>query len=70
MRFEIGDVVRLSKDSRWYGYDENDPVDVDGIVVALIGTRFPIKVRWRHDGSCVYNETDLKLVKKGENNGN
>lgn len=69
MRFEIGDVVRIGKNVS-LGQNYFSPRKTEGIV-KYINTRQnnPICVNW--DGlNLSAKERDLKLVRKGENNGN
>ena len=68
MRFNIGDIVRISKKSGYYGEDECNPKDMDGEIVETdsreIGITYPIKVQWDNGESCVFREIDLKLRRR------
>ena len=66
MRFEKGDIVRISKDCLCYGLPfKFHPNDIDGCVKWIGEGR--VCVSWCNGFSNIYtNESDLKLVKKGE----
>jgi len=61
MRFQVGDTVRLSKDSKC----EANPKRVEGNIISIDNDPdLPIDVYWRNDTGSCYREIDLKLVKR------
>lgn len=64
MRFRIGDIVKISKDSSFYGISEKtNPRDVEGRIIELqIGNW--IRVAWNNGYKNSYFEIDLRLVRK------
>jgi len=65
MRFRVGDVVRLKKDSVFHDTDRN-PKNTNGRITN-ISTVFAAIV-WNNGHDNAYHESDLRLVKRGENN--
>lgn len=66
MRFKEGDIVKISKNSKWYGWNAYNPKDVEGEVVELV-TEFAYPVRVIFNGNntdTVFEEKDLKLVRR------
>ncbi len=73
MRFLEGDIVRIAKDTCFYGEGgPSDPKDTNGIITYIdsIGHNdndwFPISVKWDADHETSYREKDLKLVRRPE----
>ena len=67
MRFNEGDVVRISKDSTYFGRSNDNPRNVNGIITRineLTGLIMPITVEWVGGEVNVYREIDLKLVRR------
>lgn len=60
MRFQIGDIVRISKVSGWYGTSEDNPKDIEGVIEELPC----IKVIWDNSTYNFYEEHDLRLVRR------
>ena len=63
--FKIGDRVKISKSSEWYGGGNNNPKDVEGKVYQIDpkGYReFYYKVKWDNSTSNEYRAKDLELV--------
>ena len=69
MKYRIGDTVRISKKSHYYGFSLHDPKDTDGIIVALVSfvPNQPIVVEWIDGTHNTYTESSLKLRKRGNN---
>lgn len=65
MRFEVGDIVKISRDSKWYGYNSRNPRDTIGKIGSIDDW---IGVWWDTDCNNSYEEEDLKLVRKGDRN--
>lgn len=64
MRFKVDDIVRISKDSQYYGRDpEYNPKDINGKIVN-ISSGIKIRVDWDTGGDNGYNEDDLRLVRR------
>ena len=67
-RFNIGDIVRISKKHRFYGLSDNYPT-TDGIVVEInhvINSVTVIYVLWNNiDDTKTYLEHNLKLRRRG-----
>ncbi len=64
MRFMQDDIVKIGKDSDYYGTYCN-PKDVKGIIVGInTSPTLPIKVYWDNEEFNFYDEIDLKLVKR------
>ena len=65
-KFKIGDIVKISKCSGYYGCGKssNNPEDTPGkIIIAHGDGDLNIRVEWVNGTSNCYNETDLELVK-------
>lgn len=63
MRFNVGDIVRIAKDGRYYGINKSNPKDTNGYIKRIGG--YMIRVCWDNDTENAYNEHDLKLVRRG-----
>jgi hypothetical protein len=59
--FKVGDRVRISKDSEYYGKNDRNPADVDGTVKTVGEARLPFVyyVSWDTGDSNSYREGDL-----------
>ena len=66
MRYNIGDKVRISKKSIYYGLDRGNPKDIDGEIVEIDETSnmHPIRVMWENTHYRHYRERDLKLRRR------
>lgn len=68
MRFQVGDIVRISKSFTDLDGEKEYPQNTDGRVYNLNGTDYPIRVRF--DGveyrSTIseFKESELKLVRR------
>ena len=64
-RFNIGDVVRISKKSEFYNdtWDSN-PKDMDGTVTLNNDWEHGHQVEWDNGYNNAYDEDDLKLVRR------
>ena len=64
MRFQTGDIVKISKQSEYYDTDVNyNPKDMAGKVI-MIGNN-GVRVIWLHSNrSNGYKESDLRLVRR------
>lgn len=66
MKFNLGDVVRIRKDSKYYGVSiliEYNPVDVDGVVIKYDSNNenwHVYRVRWDNGYENVYRPIDLE----------
>lgn len=70
--FKIGDTVKISPESEFYGRggNPNNPQELAGIVTSINGTQnggtmrrpLPISVRWPN-GHNIYGDEDLILVR-------
>ena len=67
MRFQVGDIVKISKHSKYYGdCDRNDPKDEEGKVISTNDDdepNHPIRTSWI-SGANLYRENDLRLVRR------
>ena len=62
MRFQTGDIVKISKKSEWYGENtEWNPKDMEGKIKAITGH---IRVKWINNEDNFYAERDLRLVRR------
>ena len=62
MRFQTGDIVRISKKSEWYGENTAwNPKDMEGKIKAIAGH---IRVEWDNGENNFYSERDLRLVRR------
>ena len=73
MRFKVGDIVKISKKSGFYGENRVNPKNTAGefIEINIIENTYPIKVIFDNTdySNCFYkytifNECDLKLVRR------
>lgn len=61
--FNIGDRVRIIKNSRYYGEDTNNPKDVSGTVIDNNqSTSMRYRVEWDNNSSNSYHPYDLEYV--------
>ncbi|NVM46733.1 MAG: hypothetical protein HWN79_17640 [Candidatus Lokiarchaeota archaeon] len=74
-RFRVGDIVRIAKNSRYYGVNKGDhnPPDTNGRILDIDSsgwTLLPINVTWYDTGDYLssndafYGENDLRLVRR------
>lgn len=68
MRFEIGDVVRISRDSEYYGQSNWHPAGINGVIRSIENDSHPIGIVWDNYRGGYYSEEMLKLVRKGYRN--
>ena len=63
-----GNVVRIGKDSRYYGMSHSNPSDVNGVVTDIDEPSHDddhfISVKWDNGDDNVYRPEDLKLVRR------
>lgn len=65
MRFQVGDIVRISKDSEFYGTCEADhPKDINGEIVRIDQWDECTRVNWLTGGWEYYQEDELRLVRR------
>ena len=64
--FKVGDIVKIRKDSKYYGgHGYSNPADVSGKVIELLDRHpfgFSIHVKWMSLGNNTYRPEDLELV--------
>ena len=68
MRFQNNDTVKIAKNSRYYRSNgRNNPRDTEGVLI--IDTHrtgnFVYKVNWGEGRAAWYNDSDLRLVRRG-----
>lgn len=62
MRFNMGDIIRIGKDSKFYVTGQPDnPRDMNGKILSIKHNDESIKVRWDNGTVNWYNQCDLKL---------
>jgi hypothetical protein len=67
--FQLGDTVRIRKDSIFYMDGIDNPKDAHGIIIQVWQTAvLPIKVRWGEKSTNSYYRKDLELIKAVEDN--
>ena len=72
MRFQVGDIIRIS--SSWNGLldEKMYPRSMDGEVIRIMGGSYPIKVKFNDveyetDGDIsMFREDELKLVRRSQ----
>jgi hypothetical protein len=65
--FAVGDIVRISSDSEYYGTGLDNPRDVDGTVIdTFVNGSFPIVVEWETGQVNSYRQSDLVPSKPSE----
>jgi len=68
MRFNIGDIVRISSQSVWCGHGHCNPKNINGVIIRISQLDafggLPIVVSWGENKRNRYNENDLKLYKR------
>ena len=64
MKYNVGDIVRISKKSDRYGIVHWSPKDMDGKIVR-ISSSGAIRVEWENGVWNGYHEEHLKLRKRG-----
>lgn len=65
MAIKIGDRVKIRKDSKYYGRDYSNPMDVIGEVCYINpDSSYSITVDWSNEHSNVYRESDLELTEQ------
>ena len=61
--FKVGDLVRISKDSMWYGEGPSNPTDTVGRVIEVGGGfSLPVKVEWSPGVTNRYNALSLEVA--------
>jgi len=66
-RFNIGDIVKIAKNSDFFGTDDSNPGNVEGIVDRTdleSANGYYVQVEWPNDCSNAYRDTDLRLVRR------
>ena len=63
MKYREGDIVRISKKSWCYGFDERRPKDTDGKIVNIIDSR-SMRVDWDNGEWYYFSEDHLKLRRR------
>lgn len=64
MRFQEGDIVKISKKSQYYGKSDNNPADTEGTVSLGRVGHFNYRVEWGEARWAYYNDEDLRLVRR------
>ena len=64
MRFLDGDVVKIAKNSRFYGSGESNPKDTEGTVRVIQSSIWQYSVNWGEGRNAGYNDNDLRLVRR------
>ena len=64
MRFQDGDIVKIAKNSRFYGFSKNNPKDTEGTIRVNQNGRWQYKVNWGEGRSAWYGDNDLRLVRR------
>ncbi len=64
MRFQEGDIVKISKKSTWYEDDKDwNPKDTEGSVCIGLN-QWRVYVTWTNGESNNYRENELRLVRR------
>jgi hypothetical protein len=62
-RFSLGDRVKISRSSQYYGINASNPKNEEGEIIDIAkGSTHPIKVKWANGKSNTYPTKDLVLV--------
>jgi hypothetical protein len=64
-KFKVGDLVMISKSSKYYGSNStNNPQDVKGVLTSIEGSdgNLPYYIEWSNGGGNGYEASDLILV--------
>lgn len=62
-RFSLGDTVKISRSSQYYGINASNPKNEEGEIIDIAkGSTHPIKVKWANGKSNTYPTKDLVLV--------
>ena len=66
MRHKVGDIVKISKKSKYYGFTENcNPKNMEGRIMSIdLEKEWEISVKWDNNYSGNFNENDLRLVRR------
>ena len=64
MRFKKGDIVKISKKSKYYSDDAANPRDMEGKIREFKSAGLPIGIDWDNGRGNYYNEKDLRLVRR------
>lgn len=68
MRFQNGDIVKISKSSEYYGMDiKYNPRDIEGEIISTdFNPENPhnIRVKWAGGHYAQFREHDLRLVRR------
>jgi hypothetical protein len=66
-RFKVGDKVKISNASEYYGIGKNNPKDIDGVITSISeGGGLSHYVAWSNGGTNSYNASDLIKVEEVE----
>lgn len=64
MRHQVGDIIRIGKDSMYYRLNTKDnPKYINGSIYE-IGLGDSIRVKWDNGETNIYRECDLRLVRR------
>ena len=65
MRFQNGDIVRIARNTRWYGRGKNNPKNTEGTIRITDGYgSYTYKVNWGDGRAAYYEDRDLRLVRR------
>lgn len=68
---KVNDRVKIAKTSKYYReLDKNNPIDAVGNITKIIDGYLGISVRWDNGKPNSYNECDLELVNRIEQDNN
>jgi hypothetical protein len=66
---EVGNIVKISEKSEYYGLSEYNPGGIEGKITKITKCGdHDIKVEWNNGHLNSYNESDLELVNQSTNN--
>ena len=74
MRFKRGDIVKISKKSRWLNDGSVNPANTEGEIIELNTdtgfnvnrARFQYRVDWGEERKAYYDDKDLGLVRRAD----
>ena len=66
MRLQVGDTVKIKKNSKWNGKSHHNPSNTEGEIIKIYGehTHLPINVKWDNNTHAYYDDIDLGLVRR------
>lgn len=62
MRFKVGDIVKISSQCSFFEGSSNK--NIEGTIDEINEGHLPIKVSWNNNDWNLYNEKELKLVRR------